>query len=142
VNDLLKEELGFPGYVMSDWNAQHTGVNSALAGLDTGAESDLRVALVLTKKIPRCQDSCCHIIKAGLRNGWNGGKATVDVTADHASVVRTVARDSIVLLKNQEHALPPCMVCCDIDSCFAAIPGAECDLRVALVLTKKIPRLP
>lgn len=34
MNYLLKEELGFQGFVVSDWGAQHTGVSSALSGLD------------------------------------------------------------------------------------------------------------
>lgn len=34
LNFLLKEELGFQGFVVSDWGAQHTGVYSSLAGLD------------------------------------------------------------------------------------------------------------
>ncbi|KAL3471521.1 glycoside hydrolase family 3 protein [Aspergillus californicus] len=34
LNGLLKAELGFQGFVMTDWNAQHSGVGSALAGLD------------------------------------------------------------------------------------------------------------
>ncbi|KAI0002723.1 glycoside hydrolase family 3 protein [Xylariaceae sp. FL0662B] len=34
LNRLLKNELGFQGFVMSDWGAQHSGVESALAGLD------------------------------------------------------------------------------------------------------------
>ncbi|KAI5863601.1 glycoside hydrolase family 3 protein [Durotheca rogersii] len=34
LNRLLKNELGFQGFVVSDWGAQHTGVGSALAGLD------------------------------------------------------------------------------------------------------------
>lgn len=34
LNYLLKEELGFQGFVVSDWGAQHTGVESSLAGLD------------------------------------------------------------------------------------------------------------
>lgn len=34
LNYLLKTELGFQGFVVSDWGAQHTGVDSALAGLD------------------------------------------------------------------------------------------------------------
>lgn len=34
LNGLLKTELGFQGYVMSDWGAQHSGVASANAGLD------------------------------------------------------------------------------------------------------------
>jgi beta-glucosidase len=34
LNGLLKEELGFQGYVMSDWTATHSGVSAIEAGLD------------------------------------------------------------------------------------------------------------
>ncbi|PVH69280.1 glycoside hydrolase family 3 protein [Cadophora sp. DSE1049] len=34
LNGILKEELGFQGFVVSDWDGQHSGVGSALAGLD------------------------------------------------------------------------------------------------------------
>jgi beta-glucosidase len=41
INKLLKDELGFQGFVMSDWSGQHTGVASALAGLDMTMPGDL-----------------------------------------------------------------------------------------------------
>ena len=34
LNGLLKEELGFQGYVISDWAATHSGVSAIQAGLD------------------------------------------------------------------------------------------------------------
>ncbi|KAL4985142.1 glycosyl hydrolase family 3 N terminal domain-containing protein [Aspergillus falconensis] len=34
MNGLLKGELGFQGFVVSDWDGQHTGIASAAAGLD------------------------------------------------------------------------------------------------------------
>ena len=34
LNGALKAELGFQGMVMSDWGAQHSGVSSAMAGMD------------------------------------------------------------------------------------------------------------
>lgn len=34
LNGLLKTELGFQGFVVSDWGAQYTGMSTALAGLD------------------------------------------------------------------------------------------------------------
>lgn len=40
INGLLKSELGFQGFVMSDWQAQHTGVASAVAGLDMTMPGD------------------------------------------------------------------------------------------------------
>lgn len=41
LNYLLKEELGFQGFVLSDWGAQHAGVSSALAGLDMAMPGDV-----------------------------------------------------------------------------------------------------
>jgi beta-glucosidase len=40
LNHLLKNELGFQGFVMSDWQAQHTGAASAVAGLDMTMPGD------------------------------------------------------------------------------------------------------
>lgn len=33
-NGILKDELGFEGFIMSDWLAQYSGVASVLAGMD------------------------------------------------------------------------------------------------------------
>ncbi|SMR51995.1 unnamed protein product [Zymoseptoria tritici ST99CH_3D1] len=41
LNYLLKNELGFQGFVVSDWQAQHSGVASALAGLDMTMPGDV-----------------------------------------------------------------------------------------------------
>ena len=41
LNKLLKAELGFQGFVMSDWSAQMSGVASALAGLDMTMPGDI-----------------------------------------------------------------------------------------------------
>ncbi|KAJ5972930.1 Glycoside hydrolase superfamily [Penicillium vulpinum] len=40
INGLLKDELGFQGFVQSDWLAQHTGVHSAIGGLDMSMPGD------------------------------------------------------------------------------------------------------
>ncbi|GFF97513.1 probable beta-glucosidase L [Aspergillus udagawae] len=132
-NKLMKKELGFPGYIMSDWNAQHSTVNSAVSGLDmTMPGSDFSSppgsifwgqnleAAVANGSVPqsRLDDMVTRILAAWYLVGqdkgyppvafssWNGGKANVDVTANHATVARAVARDSIVLLKNNQGALP------------------------------------
>lgn len=41
LNYLLKEELGFQGFVVSDWGAQHSGIYSALAGLDMSMPGEI-----------------------------------------------------------------------------------------------------
>ncbi|KAI1068150.1 hypothetical protein LB507_004296 [Fusarium sp. FIESC RH6] len=40
LNGILKDEMGFQGFVMSDWLAQRSGVASALAGLDMNMPGD------------------------------------------------------------------------------------------------------
>ena len=40
LNGILKDELGFQGFVMSDWLAQRAGVSTALAGLDMTMPGD------------------------------------------------------------------------------------------------------
>ncbi|KAL5363760.1 glycoside hydrolase superfamily [Aspergillus floccosus] len=133
LNKLLKTELGFRGYIMSDWNAQHTTINSALAGLDmTMPGSDFSnppgsvfwgptlVAAVKNGSVPesRVDDMVTRILAAWYLVGqdegyppvafssWDGGKASVNVTDSHAAVAYAVARDSIVLVKNEDRALP------------------------------------
>jgi len=78
LNKLLKSELGFQGFVMSDWGAQHSGVSSALAGLDMTMPGDaafdsgnsfwgsnLTIA-ILNGTIPswRLDDMCVRILAA------------------------------------------------------------------------------
>ncbi|KJZ73426.1 hypothetical protein HIM_07220 [Hirsutella minnesotensis 3608] len=41
MNGILKGEMGFQGFVVSDWMAQHSGVASALAGLDMTMAGDI-----------------------------------------------------------------------------------------------------
>ncbi|KAJ3469417.1 hypothetical protein MRS44_003482 [Fusarium solani] len=40
LNGILKDELGFQGFVMSDWQAQHAGAATAVAGLDMTMPGD------------------------------------------------------------------------------------------------------
>lgn len=130
---LMKTELGFRGYIMSDWNAQHTTVNSANSGLDmTMPGSDFNnppgsifwgpnlTKAIQAGQVPesRLNDMVTRILAAWYLlgqdqgyppvafNSFSGGQANVDVTADHKQVARAVARDSIVLLKNAGKILP------------------------------------
>jgi hypothetical protein len=47
LNGLLKDELGFQGFVMSDWLSHMSGVASALAGLDMDMPGDTQIPIVL-----------------------------------------------------------------------------------------------
>ena len=48
LNYLLKNELDFQGFVMSDWQAQHSGVGDILAGMDMVGLSLAPVVRMLT----------------------------------------------------------------------------------------------
>jgi len=78
LNYLLKGELGFQGFVTSDWGAQHAGVSTALAGLDMTMPGDTAfdsgytffgtnlTAAVLNGTLPewRLDDMCTRIMAA------------------------------------------------------------------------------
>ena len=49
INALLKEELGFQGFVMTDWLSQITGVASAIAGMDMSMPGDPIIPLLARK---------------------------------------------------------------------------------------------
>jgi beta-glucosidase len=130
LNGLLKDELKFKGYVMSDWNAQHTTVESAIAGMDMAMPGDnfkgdtvywgTNLTNSVPSKIPqaRLDDMVRRILASwyylGQDSGyprstissWKKGIGGPNVQADHKNVARAVARDGIVLLKNEDGILP------------------------------------
>lgn len=83
LNNLLKDELDFQGFVMSDWQAQHTGVSGALAGLDMTMPGDtlfssgysfwgsnMTLAVINgTMPIWRLDDMCTRIMAAYFKVG-------------------------------------------------------------------------
>ncbi|KAH8883088.1 hypothetical protein GQ53DRAFT_811741 [Thozetella sp. PMI_491] len=117
LNTLLKEELGFPGYVMSDWNAQHTTNGAANGGMDmTMPGSDYNGKTILwgpqlnsavnSNQVSkaRLDDMAKRILAAWYLTGQNSGYPGINIKAsvqgNHKENVRAVARDGIVLLKN------------------------------------------
>ncbi|OMP86911.1 putative beta-glucosidase L [Diplodia seriata] len=136
LNGLLKEELGFQGYVMTDWGAHHTTVESANSGLDMSmpgtdynkTPESLFWGANLTAAVDagsveqeRLDDMVLRILAAWYALGqddpaypevqfdsWvegnKGGYAAPQ--AQHNEIARAVARDGIVLLKNDNAALP------------------------------------
>lgn len=118
LNDVLKGDWSYPGWVMSDWGAVH-GVGNALAGLDqeSGEQADkkvyfdapLRAALKAGKVSQSRLDDMIHRI---LRSMFAVGvfdhpprKTPIDYKAD-ALVAQHEAEEGIVLLKNAGGILP------------------------------------
>lgn len=123
LNKLLKTELGFQGYVMSDWDAQHTTVGSAVGGLDmTMPGSDYNGGTILwgpqlTAAVnsgqvsqSRVDDMVRRILAAWYYVGQDAGYPSTNLNANvqgtHKDNVRAVARDGIVLLQNTGNILP------------------------------------
>ncbi|KAK7735577.1 glycoside hydrolase 3 [Cytospora paraplurivora] len=123
MNGLLKSELGFQGYIMSDWNAQHSTVASANTGLDmTMPGTDFSggsvywgpqlISAVNSGQVPqsRLDDMVKRILAAWHLVGQDAGYPTTNIQANvqgsHKDNVRAIARDGIVLLKNANSILP------------------------------------
>ena len=96
LNYLLKGELGYQGFVMTDWQGQHSGVGSALAGLDMTMPGDtlfnsgqsywganLTVA-VLNGTVPqwRLDDMCIRIMAAWYYVGRDNSSIAVPINFD------------------------------------------------------------
>ncbi|KAI1637807.1 glycosyl hydrolase family 3 N terminal domain-containing protein [Biscogniauxia mediterranea] len=123
MNSLLKEELGFKGYVMTDWNAQHSTSPAANAGLDmTMPGSDFNGNNVLWGSLlnqavssgevdeDRIDDMVRRILAAYFVLAQDTDYPSINLAANvqgtHKSNIRAVARDGIVLLKNDNNTLP------------------------------------
>ena len=132
MNGILKNELGFQGFIMTDWDAQHSTM-SAMSGLDmtmpgnsnTSYLGPILTAYVQNGTIPeaRVDDMAMRILASWYLLGQDSldypktnfnaffplDEATnehIDVQGDHGKLVREIDTSSIVLLKNVDDALP------------------------------------
>lgn len=131
LNYLLKTELGFQGFVVSDWEAQHSGVGSALAGLDMvmpyGSDfwaNNLTLAVQNgSVSASRLDDMATRIVATWYQMGQDsddfatpGHGIPADISQPHTKVVgwNTSYQDVIyqgaleghVLVKNKNNTLP------------------------------------
>jgi len=114
LNQVLKGDWGFKGYVMTDWGAQHDTVLNAIHGLDqeTGVAAigkyvwlDKLAAAIRQKKVPqaRLDDMVRRVARTLIEKGAVDNPvqpAAIDFAA-HAPVAQAAAEEGIVLLKNQ-----------------------------------------
>jgi beta-glucosidase len=134
LNGILKQEIGFQGYVMSDWAATHS-TTSVNAGLDMTMPGDITfnsgttyfgqnlVNAVNQGQVPasRVDDMATRILAAYYLlkqdqnypavnfDAWNQNDAInkhVDVQNGHGTLIRQIGAASTVLLKNVNKALP------------------------------------
>ena len=114
LTDVLRKEWGFRGYVMSDWGAVSDRVAGVAAGLDlempsSGGINDRKIVQAVRegrldeKKVDLC---CERILNIVFRYAENARPDTPwDKEAQHSLAARAAA-ECMVLLKNEENALP------------------------------------
>ncbi|OJJ77452.1 hypothetical protein ASPBRDRAFT_654852 [Aspergillus brasiliensis CBS 101740] len=129
LNGLLKTELGFQGYVITDWGAQHGGIASANAGLDmvmpetTLWGSNLTTAIANgTMEASRLDDMATRIIATWYQlnqdtdfptpgvgmpaSAQSEHQVVVGTSPDEKSTLLESAIEGHVLVKNRNNALP------------------------------------
>lgn len=116
LNTVLKNEWKFDGLVMSDWGAVHSTQGVATYGLDL--EMPGGDFLTTEKLLPLVQngtvaaatidDKVRRILRVIVRMGYLDRTLDTPVTnaAEHRAVALDVARAGIVLVKNENNALP------------------------------------
>ncbi len=115
LSDVLKHDWGFKGFVVSDWGATHSTVQSSKAGLDNEEPlpifyGDKLKAAVQSGQVPMSEldDHVRRVLRSEFASGIVDHpvqKAVVDVEAGFETS-RKIAEQSIVLLKNQNNTLP------------------------------------
>lgn len=134
LNDVLKERMGFDGFVVGDWNghgqvagcSNDSCVQAVNAGLDifmvpTAAWKPLYynlIAQVNNGEIAqsRIDDAVTRILRVKYRAGLFtkpspakrklSGKTSIIGSAPHRAIARQAVRESLVLLKNNSNLLP------------------------------------
>ncbi|WBO21951.1 beta-glucosidase family protein [Sphingomonas abietis] len=115
LNDVLKRDWGFKGWVMSDWGAVHSTVKAVNAGLDqeSGQELDTQPffaaplkAAVMAGSVPqaRLDDMVRRILRTMIAHGLVDHPTpttpqAIDYDA-HAEIAQRAAEAGIVLLRN------------------------------------------
>ena len=131
LDTLLRDELGFDGLVVSDWNAVHNTERTALCGMDVEMGTSIKengkyafnkyyLADPLLKKVRNGEipeeavnKKVRNILKLMIRLDLIGqvpydttGMAAKLAIPAHTKAAREIAEESLVLLKNSKDMLP------------------------------------
>jgi beta-glucosidase len=116
--DILRNEWGFQGVLMSDWTATYDGIAAANNGLDLEmpfaklmTPETLKAGLASGKlTMSVIDEKCRHILRTSLQFGWLDRDQTISSIPLNNPAADKVALDesleSITLLKNEGGLLP------------------------------------
>ena len=112
LNDILKDEWGFEGVVVSDWGANHTITDSVVGGLDIEMPGPAKYyGRLLEEAVQTWQidaaamdEAVRRILRMLVRSGQLEDAGNIPAgevnTAEHQALARELAEASITLLKN------------------------------------------
>jgi beta-glucosidase len=119
LNEVLKRDWKYPGWVLSDWGAVHSTVESANAGLDqqsaSGFDHQLYFGAPLAQALAdgsvapaRLDDMVHRILRSMFAQGLidNPPAPRLSDIAAHLATAQLEAEDGIVLLRNEGALLP------------------------------------
>jgi beta-glucosidase len=115
LNEVLKKDFGFKGFVISDWGATHSTAKAAMAGLDMEQPGDEYFGDKLKKAVEsgevplsRLNDMVHRILRAEFAAGLfdNPPERQVPDIFKGFEVARHVEESGAVLLKNANSQLP------------------------------------
>jgi beta-glucosidase len=116
LNQVLKKDFGFRGWVLSDWGGTHSTVKAAINGLDQEQAEDKFFGAPLKAAVERAQvpaarlnDMVHRILRSMFAVGVIDEPPTVRRVVDPfrgREEAQRVAEESIVLLKNDAGGLP------------------------------------
>lgn len=113
--DILKKEWHYDGFVISDWGATHSTVASAMAGLDLEMPSGIYWGDELHKAVESGQvpmtvidDKLVRRFAKMMEFGLFGPQPVPKPIPafEHGAIARSMAEQSMVLLKNDGNLLP------------------------------------
>ena len=114
LRDILRDQWGFQGFVVSDWG----GINERVAGLEGGTDLEMPgsgdynskkiIAAVQEGRLSReTLDRSVKEVLAVILKAKDNRKKSADFDVDaHHALAREAGSESIVLLKNHENLLP------------------------------------
>ncbi|MCP5053510.1 MAG: hypothetical protein GY940_40465, partial [bacterium] len=117
LEDILKKEWAFEGFVVSDWDGTHSTVNAANGGLDLEMPEGIFFGVELLEAVRKGEvseatinDKIRRLMRVRFEAGLFDFPAAVDETMirrdEHKQLALRAAKEGIVLMKNKNRLLP------------------------------------